>query len=217
MDALRIGWMNTFEVVEKSGEGLRIRHPEAEIYVPAADVRGHPEVGELVEAFVYINHKKGLAAALKEPFIDLERAGFVEVAGRRDNLGVFVDIGFTKDMLVSLDDLPPLKSEWPIPGDKLVCRLKRSKNQMTAKPVGLFQLKRVIPAQGILEVEERVTAHVVHHALEGVFLFTPQGQRIFVYDKDMGGPVRLGGGFCPRITIKRGSGDYVGSLPEEDI
>ncbi len=215
MDELRIGRMNTFEVVGPLRKNLLIKHPEVEIQVPLADVEGSHEAGDLVEAFVYYNHKKGLAAALKVPRIDVERAGFVEVVGRRDNLGVFVDIGLTKDMLVSLDDLPPLKSEWPAPGDKLVCRLKRSKNQMTAKPVGLFQLQKVFPVQGILEPDSRVTAYVVYHDAEGVFLFTPQGQRIFVYDKDIGRDLRLGEEVRPFVVSKRGGGDYVGTLKEE--
>ena len=44
-------------------------------------------------------------------------------------LGVFVHIGLSKDILVSLDDLPNLQHLWPKVGDRLYVSLKTDRQE----------------------------------------------------------------------------------------
>ncbi|MDT9755215.1 S1-like domain-containing RNA-binding protein [Heyndrickxia coagulans] len=93
-----------------------------------------PEAVQTV--FLYQDHQGRLAATNVIPDIRLGTSGWAEVAGAKEKLGVFVSIGIHKDMLLSVDDLPPIRSLWPEKGDRLyitVCVKFYSTGHMSGK------------------------------------------------------------------------------------
>ncbi|MCP6330442.1 hypothetical protein NL460_30330, partial [Klebsiella pneumoniae] len=52
---------------------------------------------------------------------------WVEVVDVNPGLGVFVNIGMNKDMLIGSTDLPALEDLWPEVGNKVYCTMKISK------------------------------------------------------------------------------------------
>lgn len=81
-----------------------------------------------IRGFLYENQNHQLVMTTKIPVIGCHRYGFGQVVDVRTDLGVFVDIGLQdKDIVVSLDDLPNLKSLWPKKGDRLLIALKVDK------------------------------------------------------------------------------------------
>src|SRR5690606_14583831 len=90
--------------------------------------------GSLVEAFLYYDAKGRLAATLSRPKITVGDPGELEVVSVSPNLGVFLDLGISKDVLLSKDDLPKDESLWPQVGDKVYVDLK-IKTRMTARLV----------------------------------------------------------------------------------
>ncbi len=215
MPQLQIGHWNPFTVARREPDGYILEHPEATLRLPDKETSRTLEVGERLEAFVYIRHREGLAITLRRPYIDVERAAFVRVVEKKEGLGVFVDIGLDKDMLVSKDYLPPLKREWPAVGDRLLCRLKVSANQMVAVPVRRFALFDAVRAEEPLTVGETLTAYVVYHADEGLVLFTEAGHEIFVYRKHTRHARRLGEAVEVTITTKRDDLRYNGRLTKQ--
>ncbi len=83
-------------------------------------------IGGSVRGFVYENEDHQLQMTCQHlPTIRVDHYDFGTVVGVRRNLGVFVDIGLpNKDIAVSLDDLPSLKTLWPQKGDRLMMSLK---------------------------------------------------------------------------------------------
>ena len=57
--------------------------------------------GELVNAFLYYDQKKRLCATMEKPLITTKTFGFVKVVDVNP-AGVFVNIGISKDILLSL-------------------------------------------------------------------------------------------------------------------
>ncbi len=58
------------------------------------------------------------------PDIRRDHYGFATVVKEKFGLGVFVDIGLpNKDVVVSIDELPTVRSLWPQDGDKLLIDL----------------------------------------------------------------------------------------------
>ncbi len=212
MAELKIGANNLFEVVKNEKDNYILKHAEATLPLPKDEADTSINVGQRVEAFVYINHQKGLMATMIEPKIDLFRAGFVKVVEKKDKLGVFVDIGLKKDMLVSRDDLPPLKNQWPEIGDHLLCYLKVSRNQMTARPVDRFRVQQYLQPERELEKGETLTAYVYSIADEGLVLFTEEGHEIFVYHKNTRSERRVGETVEVTIIMKKDAIHYNGTL-----
>ena len=56
---------------------------------------------------------------MKIPFISVERPAFLEVKDVVSSLGVFLDMGISKDVLLSKDDLPFDYDLWPMVGDMI--------------------------------------------------------------------------------------------------
>lgn len=212
MAQLKIGSDNLFEVVRKTTDEYILKHPEATVPLPKDETPEPLTVGMRVEAFVYIDHQKGLRATMVQPAIDLFRADFVRVVERKDKLGVFVDIGLKKDMLVSKDDLPPLKRQWPKVGDHLLCYLKVGRNQMTARPVDRFRVAQYLKPEKPLDKGVTVKAYVFHVAEEGLVLFTPEGHEVFVYYKHTRSEHRLGETVETTIVLKKDDLHYNGTL-----
>ena len=212
MAQLKIGADNLFEVVRKTNDDYILKHPEATLPLPKDEASEALSVGMRVEAFVYIDHQKGLKATMVTPMIDLYRADFVRVVERKEKLGVFVDIGLKKDMLVSKDDLPPLKKQWPEVGDRLICYLKVGRNQMTARPVDRFRVNQYLQPEKPLEKGMTVNAHVFHVAEEGLVLFTEEGHEVFVYFKHTRSEHRLGEKVEATIVLKKDDLHYNGTL-----
>ncbi|MFW5894816.1 MAG: S1 RNA-binding domain-containing protein [Bacillota bacterium] len=215
MAQLKIASDNLFEVIRKTKDEYILKHPEATIPLSKAEADTDLNVGMRIEAFVYIDHQKGLKATMIKPKIDLYNAAFVTVVETKEKLGVFVDIGLQKDMLVSKDDLPPLKKHWPKVGDCLLCYLKVGRNQMTARPVDRFRVNQYLRPDKPLEKGQPVKAYVFHIAEEGLVLYTEEGHEIFVYHKNMRESHRLGEQVKATIILKKDDLHYNGTLIQQ--
>ncbi len=215
MARLQTGDKNIFQVGKKTDEGYILIHDEANVPLPHSECDRTLEVGEKIEAFLYIDHTKGLVATTKEPYIDMHTPGFVNVVEKKEGLGVFVDIGLNKDMLVSKDDLPYLKKHWPEKGDTLLCYLKTAKRQMVARPVSRFKVQDFIKPKAPLEKGDTVEAFVFRVADEGLVTFTREGHEIFIYYKHTRKEHRYGEKLDVTIVVKRDDGHYNGTLIEQ--
>ena len=212
MSELKIGTNNIFEVIRKEKNQYILKHADATLPLPKDETNSEINVGQRVEAFVYINHQKGLMATMVEPKIDLFKADFVKVVEKKDKLGVFVDIGLKKDMLVSRDDLPPLKNQWPEIDDYLLCYLRVSRNQMTARPVDRFRVQQYLQPENELEKGDTFIAYVYSIADEGLVLFTAHGHEIFVYRKNTRETHRVGETLEVTVILKKDASHYNGTL-----
>src|SRR5690606_38735257 len=106
----------------------------------------------MVDAFLYFDAKGRLAATLAKPFVEIDRPGVLRVVSVNPGLGVFMDLGISKDVLLSKDFLPANPSEWPAVGDELMIELIL-KTKLFARPLTYNEL-RVIT--GNLKLHEEV-------------------------------------------------------------
>lgn len=86
------------------------------------------KLGSNFKGFTYENDKHRMKITRNVPEIGIDRYGWGKVVGSKFDLGVFVDIGLPdKDIAVSMDDLPSMKSLWPNTGDILMIALEIDK------------------------------------------------------------------------------------------
>ncbi|MEE0824096.1 CvfB family protein [Lactococcus lactis] len=85
---------------------------------------GEHTVGDVVTGFVYVDKDDHRRMTTLEQKATNEHYGWGTVTAVRKDLGAFVDTGLPgKDVVVSLDDLPLEKDQWPKVGDQLYVKL----------------------------------------------------------------------------------------------
>lgn len=93
-------------------------------YLDKAEILKPLKLGSQFKGFTYENEQHKLQITREIPAIREDHYGFAEVVKQKHGLGVFVNIGLpNKDVVVSMDELPTIKTLWPQEGDKLLISL----------------------------------------------------------------------------------------------
>ncbi|QMS85634.1 S1 RNA-binding domain-containing protein [Candidatus Xianfuyuplasma coldseepsis] len=212
---LKIGEYNELEVIRETDISYILSNGEEDVFLHKKEVTEPLEEHQVITVFLYYDNQKRITATMKQPLIDQRRPAFVEVVGVHPKLGVFLDIGLQKDLLLSIDDLPFVKKEWPTNGDVIFARMRSSKNQLTAKPISRFAIHDYLQPEESLKVGDSVEAINVYRAEEGNVFITRQGHSIFVYFKHVRKTYRLGEQETITITIDKGQYQYNGTTIEQ--
>ncbi|MBN3490715.1 hypothetical protein JV173_04210 [Acholeplasma equirhinis] len=207
--ALMIGKINTLKVDRKTDIAYSLKDEKGEEVFLHVNESGREELkkGSLVEAFLYYDAKGRLAATLSRPKITVGDPGELEVVSVSPNLGVFLDLGISKDVLLSKDDLPKDESLWPQVGDKVYVDLK-IKTRMTARLVPPQEFRVVL---GNLEIGEEIEGFVQGIGNIGYFILTAPGNIILVKKSNTRHSYRLGEPVSVKVTYETKQG-YEGSL-----
>lgn len=169
------------------------------------------KAGETVDAFLYFDNKGRLAATLKTPIITVSKPGFLKVADVKEDLGVFLDMGIAKEVLLSYEDLPRNREKWPVVGDMIYVTL-RVKGKLVAKLASKQEV--TLKPEHELELKSSVKAIVQKIGQEGVNLLTYDGHFVFVHHTMIKKDLRLGEEVEVKITFLSEKG-YTGSLAEQ--
>ncbi len=212
---ITIGDYNILEVLRETDIAYLLTNGEDEVFLHKKQATRKLQDGEKIEVFLYYDNQKRATATMKKPSVDLHTAAFVEVVDVNFHLGVFLNVGLIKDLLLSRDDLPFVKKEWPKKGDLLFVKMKASKNQLTAKIIPRYEVVNMLKPQTELELDETYDAYCIYKTEEGVVFITKEGHYIYVYFKHMRKIYRLGEKAQVKITINKGDYRYNGTLIEQ--
>jgi uncharacterized protein len=171
-------------------------------------------VGDRVTVFIYHDKQGRITATAKVPEIQIGTYGWAEVVTVKRELGVFVDIGIAKDVLVSLDDLPNLQHLWPATGDKLFITLKTDKNERLFGKLATedVMLDFVVeaPLKGVFNTP--VKGHVYRLLMVGSFFVSDEGYRCFIHESERNQEPRLGEFVEGRVIDRKDDGSLNVSL-----
>ena len=99
-------------------------HQKGEDLLRLDKTEGEHAIGDVVTGFVYVDKDEHRRLTTLEQKATNEQYGWGTVTAVRKDLGAFVDTGLPgKDVVVSLDDLPLEKDQWPKVGDQLYVKL----------------------------------------------------------------------------------------------
>jgi len=201
------GRVSQFNVLRKTDIGYMLEHDGEEVFLHFNEsLKKDLSVNEVVDAFLYFDQKGRVAATLLTPLITMDRPARLEVKAINPQLGVFLDMGIHKDLLLSKDDLPLNDSKWPRIGDKLFVKMIH-KNRLTAKPVN----KQDVRDNDTLEIKQEVygTVQKIGHA--GLNILTDNQVWVFIHHTMYKEDVWLGK--VIKVTIiNKGEKGYVGSM-----
>lgn len=101
---LQLGSIEQVTVLRETEIGYMVGNEEEEIFLHKNELAGEIAEGDTIDVFLYLDHQNRISATMKEPIITTHDWNWVKVVEVIPSLGVFVDIGVSKDILIPLDE-----------------------------------------------------------------------------------------------------------------
>ncbi len=187
---MKPGKINKLNVLRKTDLGYMLTNGKEEVFLHNNETNHQTlEPGDPVDAFLYYDFKNRLSATLYKPLIEEGKRAFLKVVGVNFNIGVFVDMGINKDLLVSYDELSNNKRFWPEVGDVLYLTLV-VKNRLVGK---LIKPSEVIaaPTSDVNEKDE-LSGYIIETTKHGLNVLTENLNLIFIHHTQKRKRYRLG-------------------------
>ena len=175
--SLLSGYVHQLKVLRKTDIGYMLTNGEEEVFLHFNEsMKKELSVNDVVDAFLYFDQKGRVAATLLTPIITMDRPARLEVVSINQSLGVFMNMGVNKDLLLSKDDLPLNHDQWPHIGDQVFVKMIQ-KNRLTAKPIN----KEDLSVLKEIELKTHVEATIQKIGHSGINALTDEGIWIFVH------------------------------------
>lgn len=210
---MRPGQQLTLSIDHQTDFGYFLTDGEDTVLLHNSEVTEDIEERDEVEVFIYVDQQERLAATMKIPVISAEQYGWVDVVDAVDDMGVFVDVGLSKDALVATEHLPPYESVWPQRGDKLYCMLKvTNRGRMFAKPAPEDIISELFTEASEDMMNKELAGTVYRLIASGSFLITDDGIRAFIHPSERKEEPRLGSRITGRVIEVKDDGSVNMSL-----
>ncbi|GAE33338.1 CvfB family protein [Halalkalibacter akibai] len=204
---LKPGYTEKLKVVRKADFGFFISDGNTDVLLHEREATEPIEVGDEVEVFLYHDHQGRLAATMEKPFLQLGEIAWLEAVEVKTGHGVFFHNGISRDLFLSMDELPYDRGMWPQPGDKLPLSLTWDKR---GRLMGKLVKGEPIEKQSIKATAEvmnqEVSGYVYHFLDEGALLLTDEGYIAFLHNDEMVETPRYGQHIQTRVQFVREDG-----------
>ncbi|MDI3409622.1 S1 RNA-binding domain-containing protein [Bacillus sonorensis] len=214
---MKPGQQLTLKIDHKADYGYFLTDGETVILLHNSEITEDIEEKEEVDVFISIDHEGRLAATMRKPLISADHYGWVEVVDAVDDMGVFVDVGLTKDALVATEHLPPYESVWPKKGDRLYCMLKiTSHGRMFAKLTPEDKMTELFTDASPDLMNKELSGTVYRLIASGSFMISDSGIRGFIHSSERKREPRLGEKLTARvIKVKEDGSVNLSLLPRK--
>ncbi|GAE31673.1 CvfB family protein [Alkalihalobacillus hemicellulosilyticus] len=204
---LKPGLSVTVEVVRKTDFGFFVSDGKTDLLLHQREIKGEIEIGDKIDVFLYHDHQQRLAATMEEPLLKNGEIAWLEAVTVKTGHGVFFYNGISRDLFLSMDELPYDRSLWPQPGDKLPLSYTwDKKGRLMAKMMrGQAVEKDAIAAEQSLKNKE-ITGYAYHFLDDGTLLFSEEGYLAFLHDDEVTDPIRYGQRLTVRVVFVRNDG-----------
>lgn len=216
MSKLELGTVKKLLVEDQNELGYILSNGKDEVLLPEGDDQ-NIQIGSEREVFLYLDKKGDIVATESIPVIQFDQFGWAEVKEVRKDLGVYVDIGIPKEILVSRDDLPLITEIWPKKGDKLYVTLGLDhRGRLLAIPATEEDIQDIAGKAPKELHNKEVTGRVYRAQKVGTFLITDEHYRCFIHESERKEEPRLGSLVTGRvIAVKEDGSLNVSLLPRK--
>jgi uncharacterized protein len=151
------------------------------------------EEGETVKVFLYTDSKERIAATETIPIITVGQYDWVKVVDAKPGIGIFLDIGIQKDLLLGEEDLPAHEEVWPTVGDLLFVTMRVNRN---LRIYARLATDPIVEERSIKATREafnkNVHGYIYRTAKVGSWVFTAEGYKGFIHESQREEEPRLG-------------------------
>lgn len=149
--------------------------------------------GETLDVFLYADSNGRIAATAHIPEIVVGKYGWAKVTDCKPGVGLFLNIGIQKEILLGEEDLPSMRSVWPEIGDMLYITLRVNRNYR------LYARLATDPVMTELAIKadrsaynKNVQGYIYRTAKVGSWIITNEGYRGFIHESQRLVEPRLG-------------------------
>jgi predicted RNA-binding protein (virulence factor B family) len=188
-----IGQTTTLTVARKASFGYFLTDGNEDVLLHINQANQELEEEDQVEVFLYVDSEGRISASTTIPEVAIGRYAWVKVTDINPRIGVFINIGLPKDILLGIDDLPVHKSVWPKPGDLIYITLKLSSNYLLYAKLASDQVIESISVKATREnFNKNVQGHIYRTAKVGSWIYTIEGFKGFIHESQRPEEPRIG-------------------------
>lgn len=214
---MNIGQVETLTVARKTEFGYFLTDGKEDVLLHKNETDKEWREGEQVTVFLYTDSMGRIAATTTIPSITLERYDWAKVSSAKEEMGVFINIGIQKEILLGKEDLPRKKEVWPKEGDLLYIKLRVSRNnRIYAKLANddVFDQIKIRASQK--DFNKNVEGYIYRTAKIGSWIYTNEGYKGFIHESERKDEPRLGQKVKGRIIdVKEDGTINVSLLPRK--
>lgn len=187
--------------------------PEGDLQLPTEEITESLEVQDTVKVFLYADKKGNIIPTTHLPTAQLGMYGWGEIVEVLPNLGAFISLSTTVEVLISMDDLPLYEDVWPNAGDKAYVHLEKDKKgRLLAIPASERIFEDLYEDANAVELNERLSGHVIRPGREGSVILTAEGYRGFIHHSERRAEPRFGEKVSGRVIEVKDDGSLNISL-----
>ncbi|MCM2533719.1 S1-like domain-containing RNA-binding protein [Neobacillus pocheonensis] len=188
-----IGQSTELTVARKTTFGYFLTDGNEDVLLHINETHQEYEDGDQVEVFLYVDSQGRTSASTYIPEVAVGRYAWVKVTDTNPELGVFLDIGIKKDILLGADDLPVHKSVWPKIGDLVYITLRVNRSNLIYARLASDQVIQSISVKATREnFNKNVQGHIYRTAKVGSWVYTIEGFKGFIHESQRPQEPRLG-------------------------
>jgi predicted RNA-binding protein (virulence factor B family) len=212
-----IGQTITLTVARKAPFGYFLTDGKEDVLLHHNEVHQELNEGDEAEVFLFVDSEGRPAASTVIPDVAVGRYAWVKVADVNPEIGVFLNIGLQKDILLGADDLPAHKAVWPKPGDLLYITLRVNRKYLLYAKLASDQIIEAMSVKATRkEFNKNVQGHIYRTAKVGSWIYTIEGFKGFIHESQRKQEPRLGEKVEGRIIdIKEDGTVNVSLLPRK--
>jgi len=195
MNNLQVGTVNLATVIRNIDTGYVLDIDDQEVLLHLNDTKQAEEFTEEdeINVFLYNDKNEQIVATTLIPTITKDTFGWAEVINVIPKLGVFVEIGTIKEVLVSVDDLPIYTEVWPEVNDFLYVSLGEDKRgRLLAIPANEYEIQNIFEPAEEINLNDSITGTVYYTNREGAAFLTKDNVRGFIHESERDIEPRLG-------------------------
>lgn len=173
--------------------GYFLTDGEEDVLLHSNDTDRTFEEGDEVEVFLFVESRGRLAATTILPKVQVGNYNWVPVVDVKEGIGIFLDIGISKDVLLGEEDLPVVKSVWPQEGDLLYITLRVNRSNMIYARMATDPVIQEISVKGTRsDFNKNVHGYIYRTARVGSWMITAEGLKGFIHESQRRTEPRIG-------------------------
>ncbi len=188
-----VGQTTILTVARKAAFGYFLTDGHEDVLLHKNETNREFEEGEQVEVFLYVDSEGRPTASTRIPDVAVGRYAWVKVTDVNPDIGVFLNIGLQKDLLLGKDDLPVHQSVWPKEGDMLYITLRVNRKSLLYAKLASDQVIQSLSTKATREnFNKNVQGHIYRTAKVGSWIYTLEGFKGFIHESQRSREPRLG-------------------------
>lgn len=180
--------------------GYFLTDGEEDILLHKNEAASEYESGDEVDVFLYIDSQNRVAATSVLPFVTVGNYAWATVTDMKAGVGVFLNIGIQKEVLLGEEDLPTLQTVWPQIGDTLLITLRVNRNNRIYARLATDEVikERMVKVDKTV-LNKTIEGYIYRTSKVGSWVMTTEQYKGFIHETERKQEPRLGEKITGRI------------------